>query len=751
MRAASATIAVGAALLVVWRAKLRRRFAPLSTRISNAWCCGRRNRLLHLGVLLILASGGGACRRGSTITPRVRHLVVVTIDTLRADRLGVYGDRNIETPHLDRIAHDGAMAPQATAHVPLTRPSHVTLFTGLLPYQTGVRDNLSPPPDPKVPLLAEVLRGAGFETGAFVSAMVLDPSSGLDRGFNTYEAHFPSDGGELQFLGSVRKKGDSTTQQAISWLQGVAKPRPLEPRIFLWLHLYDVHDPYEPPEPYATRYGGRPYDGAVAWTDELVGRFDDALTRLGLRDQTLLLVTSDHGEGLGEHGETLHGFFTYETTLRVPLLIRSPGVQAGTRLGVTVRLVDIFPTVLDMLGVAAPSGAQFTGTNLGPVLRGEKEGKEPVTYAESLVPLLHFGWSDLRVLREGRWKYIQAPRPELYDLQTDPEEKKTLATALPNRVEAARAALAHVLEEERRGSSRAPAAAVPLELLERLGALGYTGGVAPAQTSTPGADPKDRIEDFRLASQFIREGLLRLNAKDYAGSAERFEALVRRGISSFEVHFFLARALLGARRMREADRQFEEATRLGPGYAAAWKGLAESRVALNDRNGGLAALRRGEAAVPGNAELRLAEARLLKVIGRSEEACRAYESAAALAPKSAEVRAELGDLLRDLGAIADALKWQREAVDLEPRGAYYWSTLGMTLGGNGRLAEAEKAFREAWRLDATDHRNAYNLGLILLRQERPGDARPFFEKALQLEPSFTPASQKLTELGPPKK
>jgi tetratricopeptide (TPR) repeat protein len=318
-------------------------------------------------------------------------------------------------------------------------------------------------------------------------------------------------------------------------------------------------------------------------------------------------------------------------------------------------------------------------------------------------------------------------------------------------VEAARAALAHVLEEERRGSSRAPAAAVPLELLERLGALGYTGGVAPAQTSTPGADPKDRIEDFRLASQFIREGLLRLNAKDYAGSAERFEALRRRGISSFEVHFFLARALLGARRMREADRQFEEATRLGPGYAAAWKGLAESRVALNDRNGALAALRRGEAAVPGNAELRLAEARLLKVIGRSEEACRAYESAAALAPKSAEVRAELGDLLRDLGAIADALKWQREAVDLEPRGAYYWSTLGMTLGGNGRLAEAEKAFREAWRLDATDHRNAYNLGLILLRQERPGDARPFFEKALQLEPSFTPASQKLTELGPPKK
>lgn len=702
--------------------------------------------------VVALACASAGCHRSPAAKPLARHLVLVTIDTLRADRLGVYGTKDVETPRLDRIALEGAMAPEATAHVPLTRPSHVTLFTGQLPTQTGIRDNISPAIVPETRLLTEVLKRAGFVTGAFVSSVVLDASSGLNRGFDAYAATFEGDRAAAQFLNTLQKKGDVTTREALSWLEGVAKPNAEAPRLFLWLHLYDPHDPYEPPEPYATRYAGRLYDGEVAWCDELVGRLDDGLSRLGLRGDTLLLVTSDHGEGLGEHGETLHGFFAYQTTLRIPFVIRGPGIPAGTRVASTLRLVDVFPTVLDLLGVPAPQAAHFAGTSLAPVLRGETKVAEPLTYAESLVPLLHFGWSDLRVVREGRWKYIQAPRAELYDLETDPAELENLVATRPARAEAMRGALRRFLDEERTaGPGAAGAPAVPPELLEKLGALGYVGGGGPAETATPGADPKDKLGDFRVANSLIREGLLRLHGQDYQASAARFEAVLKRGISSFEVHFYLARALQGLRRPGEAAAHFEEAARRAPTLAAAWEGLAESLTATGKLEAALDALRRGESALPRDGGLHHAEARLLRSLGRTSEARRAYEAALPLATSTADLHMELGEVLRDMGEVKAAIEHQREAVKLDPEPASYWNSLGMTLGGNGRLAEAEAAFREALTRDERNHQYSYNLGLVLLREGRPREARVFFEKSLAASPSFAPARERLAELRRPRR
>ena len=306
-------------------------------------------RLLALG----LAAGLVACQRAPAAPKAARHVVIVTIDTLRADRLGCYGARDVATPRLDRIAAQGALAVEASAHVPLTRPSHVSLFTGLLPSEHGIRDNVSPAVVPQVPLLAELFRKNGFATGAFVSSVVLESQSGLDRGFDVYADRFEGASGDAQFLNTVQKKGEDTIAEAVAWLARAGGRR-----VFLWLHLYEPHDPYEPPEPYASRYAGRPYDGEVAWTDELVGRFEDALGSLGLRDDTALVVTSDHGEGLGEHDEALHGFFVYQTTLRVPFLVRAPGIPPGRRLERTVRLVDVFPTVLELAGLERAPGAR---------------------------------------------------------------------------------------------------------------------------------------------------------------------------------------------------------------------------------------------------------------------------------------------------------------------------------------------------------------------------------------------------------
>jgi arylsulfatase A-like enzyme/Flp pilus assembly protein TadD len=639
--------------------------------------------------------------------------VVVTIDTLRADHVGAYGGRDVATPHLDGLARDGAMAPRASAHVPLTRPSHVSLFTGRLPTETGIRDNISPALVPAVPLLAEVLKKAGFRTAAFVSSAVLESSSGLDRGFDVYSDEFEGGAADAQFLNTVQKRGDRTTAEATAWLEKSAQTLGTSGRLFLWLHLYDPHDPYEPPEPYASRYKERPYDGEVAWSDELVGRVDGALDRLRLRGETALVVTSDHGEGLGEHGEALHGFFVYQSTLAVPLFIRGPGVKPGARIAGTVGLVDVYPAVLDLLGVTPPGGAQTAGRSLAPELRGQGPVEQRPVYAESLVPLLHFGWSDLRVLNDGRFKYIQAPRPELYDLQEDPGETRNLAAAQRSRAEIMRAALGRILDAERAASaSQTGPPSVSTELLEKLGALGYVGGAGGATTTTPGADPKDRIQDFRIANDLIRQGLLRLHDRAYAESVARFRQVLARGIESFEVHFYMARALAGLGKSAEAVRHFEEAARRAPGLADAWEGMAGSLAAL----------------------------------GRRTEARRAYEKALPLAPRSATLRARLGELLRDMGEIDEAIRRQREAAELAPKTASYWNSLGMTLGGNGRLAEAEKAFREATRLDDKSHRYAYNLGLILERQGRAAEARPWFEKALALDPRFAPARERLAEI-----
>jgi arylsulfatase A-like enzyme/Flp pilus assembly protein TadD len=696
----------------------------------------RGRRLVPLGLAAALVG----CQRTPDAPPAARHVVIVTLDTLRADRLGCYGSRDVKTPRLDRIAAEGAIAVEASAHVPLTRPSHVSIFTGLLPTEHGIRDNVSPAVVPQVALLAERFREAGFATGAFVSSVVLDSQSGLDRGFDVYADRFEGTSGDAQFLNTVQKKGEDTIAEAVAWLRGHAGRR-----VFLWLHLYEPHDPYEPPEPYASRYAGRPYDGEVAWTDELVGRFEDALGSLGLREDAALVVTSDHGEGLGEHDESLHGFFAYQTTLRVPFLARGPGIRAGLRLERTVRLVDVFPTVLELAGVGAARPLEVSGRSLAPALRGAAEPEEAPTYAETLVPLLQFGWSDLRVVREGRFKYIRAPRSELYDLREDPGERHDLARERPDEAERLCAVLARELERE--SVARARVANGPSdETIERLGALGYLGAGGAAETGTPGADPKDKVVEFRLVNSLIREALLAFHAGDAAQSVRKLRQVLARGVESFEVHYYLARALAARGRQDEAERHFDEAARRVPAHAAAWEGAADCRLRKGDPAGALARLRSGQAASPKDASLRRREARLLRDLGRREEARRAYEAALPLAPRDGRLRADLGELLRDLGEVEAAIHRQREAVELDPTVASYWNSLGMTLGGEGRLAEAERAFREACRLDGRSHRYAYNLGLILQRQGRTAEARTFFERALALEPRFAAARERLAEI-----
>lgn len=412
---------------------------------------------------------------------RPDNVVIVTLDTTRADRLSAYGYMNATTPHLDRLAAEGVVFNQAQSVAPLTLPAHASLFTGLLPPAHGVRDNAGEALAANQTTLAEILRAHGFRTGAFVGSIVLEPKRGLAQGFDVYDS-VASPGAGLP-LERRQRRAEEVIDRATAWLSASAGER-----FLLWAHLYDPHRPYDPPEPF--RSISDPYLGEIAYADSQLGRLVGALEARGLLDRTLLVVAGDHGESLGDHGERDHGIFVYESVVRVPLIVRAPGLRPA-RVAEVVRLTDILPTVLETLGI--PEIQAVDGVSLSGLMRGTARNLGLEAYAESLYPQ-RFGWSALHAIREERFKFIDAPRPELYDLERDPfeqrniyDERPVLARALRERLTAIRA---------RHSADPAPqATGVSAELRESLAALGYVASTPrPAIGGSDSLlDPKDCI------------------------------------------------------------------------------------------------------------------------------------------------------------------------------------------------------------------------------------------------------------------
>jgi choline-sulfatase len=418
---------------------------------------------------------------GSIQLARPRNLLVITLDTMRADRLPPYGFTGVRTPALDRIAAEGAVFEETYTAVPLTLPSHASLFTGLYPPRHGVRDNAGAPLSGEFTTLAEVLRGRGMRTAAFVASSVLAPRRGLEQGFDLYSGGTPAlcAGGP-----PARRRAGEVVDEATSWLER----HDTEP-FFAWLHLNDTHRPYDLPAEYKDRYLD-PYVAAIAYEDAQVARVVSYLETRGLLTSTLIVVAGDHGESLGDHGEESHGIFLYQEALRVPLIIRGPGVSPR-RVTAVARLVDVMPTVLDWFGVSLPG---LDGVSLAHA--GTRPGTDrPLeVYAESMYPR-RFGWAPLRSLRADRYKVIDAPRAELYDLVSDPGEERNVLAEHP----AVAAAMLQRLRAFESGRD-APAgeAIVDHAVLERIASLGYVGSIGAQAPSTPGAqaDPKDRIAVF---------------------------------------------------------------------------------------------------------------------------------------------------------------------------------------------------------------------------------------------------------------
>jgi arylsulfatase A-like enzyme/Tfp pilus assembly protein PilF len=668
------------------------------------------------------------------------NVLLVTIDTLRADRVGAYGHAAAATPAIDRLAREGVLALDAVVQVPQTRPSHASIFTGRYPYEHGIRDNYSRPLAPGTPTLASILRQRGWDTGAFIGAYPVSRPSGLDQGFSVYDDPFATADDETR-QARTERRAKEVVDRALEWLA-----RPRSKPFFAWVHLFDPHAPYEAPAPFRERHAASPYDGEVAYADSQVGRLVSWLDASGRRGTTLVVVTSDHGEGLGDHGEDEHMLFVYDSTLKVPLVLSWPGgLPAGARVRGQFRSVDLLPTLLDLAGVEAPP---TSGASRRAALQSGGRIPPNESYAESLYAQLHFGYAPVRALRGDGWKLVDVPRAELYRLAEDPGERKNL---VDERASVAAAMRTGLRQHDRDGGRAPELPPVDEAAAERLAALGYVGGGGLSGGAAAGVDLKDKVAEVQLYTRGMREGLRLYQAGQHAAAARTLRRVAETSPPSFNVQYYLGRSLLDARRFAEAIPPLRKAAEMAPARRTAsglavspvYAHLVEAYAGAGRMADALSTLDAALAAAPANAELRRARGSLLLRKGDLAGARAALESARSLDAREPRVHVELSSVYRNLGALVSAEASAREALRLDPGSAEAHVGLGLARAALGQEEEAARSFRAALRL-APDHPDAlFYLGAVELRAGRATAAAPLLEKLVAHAPEYPQARETL--------
>jgi len=415
------------------------------------------------------------------------NIIVITIDTLRWDYVSIYGQGYAQTPKLDRLAEEGILFKSCIAQIPLTLPSHTTILSGTYPLYHHVIDNSGIQVPNQLQLISEILRNHGFSTSAFIGSYVLHRKTGMNQGFEYYADEFEVKD-KIFSPESLQKSSDEVLAEAKEWLTKNKKNK-----FFTWIHLFDPHSPYTPPSPYKERYPSNPYRGEVEYVDNQLGQFIVFLKNEGLYDQTLIIVTSDHGEGLGDHGEKEHGFFLYESTVRVPLILRAPFDFPVKYVVQIVEHVDIVPTILDLLDMPIPENCQ--GVSFFNLMINRKRNKSNIAFSETYYPRLHFGWSELKAFYRKNWKYIQAPREELYDLSQDIDEKANLALVDASEREKMNTDMERFIKEKSANPlSSKKAGQLDKRDIDRLASLGYLTSVVDMRGKKDLHDPKDKIQ-----------------------------------------------------------------------------------------------------------------------------------------------------------------------------------------------------------------------------------------------------------------
>ncbi|MDP9268187.1 MAG: sulfatase-like hydrolase/transferase [Acidobacteriota bacterium] len=635
-------------------------------------------RLAILSLILWTATAGAQSKR-------LPDVYLVTIDTLRADHVGCYGDTRVQTPALDRLCKDGLRFAQAFTPSPITNSSHASILTGLMPSTHGVTDFAVPLRSGR-PTLAEMLHGAGYHTAAFIGAVILDSRTlapGFDRGFDFY-FNFPGRPAGKSRYGRVERRGMTVVQRAEQWIAQARGPR------FAWVHLYDPHDPYDPPPPYLARYRDRPYDGEIAYADSALAEFLRFLDRRGLYRDAIIIVVGDHGEGLGEHGEDTHGIFLYDSTLHVPLIVKlSRHESSGAVIAAQVRTIDIVPTLVDVLQL--PVTSQFEGATLRPFWSAHG-AVDRVALGETDYPL-RFGWAPLRSVRSGAFKYIEAPRPELYDLNADRGESINIYQPWVPEVQRLRKVLADA--DLRPGAAQA--SAVPPATVAELRALGYLGNDPGVTTANPGSllpDPKDKIAEQNL----LHRAMLADEDGNLAATRAALHKVLELDPSSPTGLLQYGDLELRAGNHREAAGLLARAREVRPDDAGAAWSLGRALYQLGEYGQARQALESSLKLRSGQFEARILLASTCTHLGDLAAAEDQLEAAILLEPRDAGARKQLGSvrfLKKDYDGALAALD---EAARLAPRDASIYDELGRVYRAHAKPVLAQQAEARASRL-----------------------------------------------------
>jgi arylsulfatase A-like enzyme/Flp pilus assembly protein TadD len=639
-------------------------------------------RVVFLGIACFLLSSGLVAEvKGAP------NVVVITIDTLRADHLGCYGYSKIRTPNIDALAADSARFERAYTPVPVTLPAHTVIFTGTYPMLSGMHDFSGNKLSATQPTLASILKQQGYVTGAVIGSAVLDSRFGLNHGFDFYYDHFDFNRLQESNLDEMERPGNVVADETLDWLGNN-----YQNRFFLWMHLYDPHYPYRPPAPYSEEYKDRPYDGEIAFADAQVGRLIAFLKAKGLYRNTVIVLAGDHGESLGEHGEKTHGFFIYNATLHVPLIIHLPVDAPAKILPDLVSLADITPTVLQALRVDTPS--QIQGHNLLPLISAKNPDESRNLYAETFLPRLHFNWSELRSIETERYQFIEGPKPELYDLAKDPAETQNLYAEKKAVAEELRARLNKLISQLSAGQELAEKTGLDPALMERLKSLGYAGFAGGGSSPSPDhtlPDPKDRIQVYELISDAIAES----QHGEYASSTEKLSAALKSEPKSVPVHYLLGLNYFRLREFSKAVEEFQQVLQLSPDYSLAAFQLGLSYAHAGDFDHAIQILKRALELDSTNfsAAYNLGAAYLKKQM--VPEAAAAFRQSITIAPEYAPAHRALGEVLFYQQQTDDSIAELRRAAELNPQDAEAHAALAKALAAKGLQAEADEEMRKA--------------------------------------------------------
>lgn len=655
------------------------------------------------------------------------NVILITLDTLRADYVSAYEPGNADTPNLDKAASDGVLFERCIAQSPLTLPSHTSILSGTYPLHHQIRDNGGFLVPDNLELISEVLKKKGYATSAFIASYVLHSKWGIDQGFDTYSDDFDLSRYEKISLGNVQKPAGQVLKDARQWLT-----EHKDKKFFTWIHLYDPHTPYEPPPPFKEKYPRRPYRGEVEYTDYELGGFFQFLDQQKISSNTLIIIAADHGEGLGQHDERTHGFFIYDTTVHVPLIIRAPFKFPVQRVKDTVELIDIAPTILDALQIPVPQSYQ--GESLLGLMTGKNKRKKKNAYTETYYPRLHFGWSELKALYyDNGWKYIQAPKHELYDVSVDKNEADNLALKKSYQATKAKQRIERFIRQHS-ATALKPGQAKRLdkEALQKLAALGYLTTVVDTKGKERLPDPKGKVEVFNQLSK-AKEWMVK---KEYDKAINLLEKILKTDPNLIDGILHLGNAYSRKKDYKNALKYYYEVLERKPDYQAAMINVINSLVRMGNLEEGIKETKRFLKTFPRDYSLFNELGTIYYMNREYDNALKAYRQSIEIEKTNPHAFNRLAGVYIIKKQFAEAAELLEKAESINPGLRKLNYHKAQVAEARGNIPQAMAFYKKELEHYPSDFKSAYNLAEELRKTGRYPEAIPYYRQSMESNPDF---------------